>query len=401
MRRISLASALALVLAAPLFPIDYGFILSTQGEFVADAGERFSFTGGAAPWLYAALGEQLTLYVSGKASFSYGSDANEWSWPPLLELERTELILYPARSGRISLGRQWFGDGMIAQGYFDGLHAEFSLGRIRLNGGVFYTGFLYKTTAEILMSGGDHRNYNKPLDYGDGESYFASRRVFTTLAGEFPDLSPRTSLSLLFLAQFDLNDYWDSYALHSQYLEARFDLDALETLRFNIAAVGGMAESEAATRVNLAADLGTEWNPPGSLLDMLSAKFRWGSGAISEEIGPFRPINNIAQGSVFAPPLPGIMNARLNYTARPHRVVSLSAGSVFFWRTDLETFADEEMDADSKDRFLGGEAFGQLLWSPQSALRLSVDGGVFFPGGAFKKNTKNRWKFAINLILSL
>jgi hypothetical protein len=401
MRRIICAAALALVFAGPLFSIDYGLVLSATGEYVSDAEGRFSVVGSSAPWLYAALGEQLTLYLSGKAGFSYGSDTNEWSWPPVFELERTELIFYPARSGRISLGRQWFGDGMVAQGLFDGLSAGFSLGRIRLSSGAFYTGFLYKGTADIFMTGGDYGEYNKPLGYGEGGSYFASRRVLATLAGEFPDLSPRTSLTLMALAQFDLNNYPDSYALHSQYLEARFGFEALDTLRFDFAAVGGLMESEATMRANFAAALGTEWNLPGRLLDMLSAEFRWGSGAVSEEIGPFRPISSIAQGSVFAPALPGIMNARLGYTARPHGLVSLSAGSVLFWRTDLETFADGEMDMDSKDRFLGSEVFAQVLWSPQSALRFSVDSGMFFPGGAFEKNTKNRWKLAINLILSL
>jgi hypothetical protein len=399
MRRIFFAAALVLVFAGPLFSLDYGLVLSTTGEFVSDAEARFSFTGSAAPWLYAALGDNLTLYFSGKATFSYG-DAGD-GWPPLLELERTELILYPAWSGRIGLGRQWFGDGLVAQGLFDGLSAGFSLNRIRLNGGVYYTGFLHKKTAEILMTGGDSGDYYIPLDYNDGATYFASRRLFATLTGEFPDLSQRISLALMILAQFDLNDYPDSYALHSQYLEARFGFEAMDTLRFNIAALGGLTETEIALRANFAAALGTEWNVPGRLLDMLSAEFRWGSGAVSEAIGPFKPISNIAQGSVFAPALPGIMNARVSYTARPHGTVSLSALSVLFWRTDLETFVDSEMDGASRDRFLGGELGAQVLWSPQSALRLSADGGVFFPGGAFEENTKNRWKFAVNLILSL
>jgi hypothetical protein len=401
MRRTLFAAALALVFTGALFSADYGLVLSAMGEYFSDTEGEFSFSGSSTLWLFTALGEKATLYFSGKLSFSYEDGQDGWSWPPLFELGRTELSLYPAQSGRINLGRQWFGDGMIVQGLFDGLSAGFSLGRVRLNSGVFYTGFLHKRTAEILLSGGDYRAYYEPFEYGDPASYFASRRLLANLAWEFPDLSSRTSLGITALAQFDLNDYQDSYALHSQYLEAHFNVDIMDTLRFTITGIGGLTENEAPVRANFAAALGSEWNIPGGLLDMLSAVFRWGSGSINEEIGPFRPISNIAQGSVFAPTLPGTMNARFIYTARPHDVFSFTTGSTVFWRTDLETFVDGEMDGSSKDRFLGGELIGQVLWSPQSALRLNAEGGVFFPGGAFVENTKNRWKLNINLILSL
>jgi hypothetical protein len=239
-----------------------------------------------------------------------------------------------------------------------------------------------------------------PLDYGDPATYFASRRLFATVAGEFPDLSSRTSLTLAALAQFDLNDYQET--LRSQYLEARFGMEAVETLRVIITGTGGLTENESAgVKANFAAALGTEWDIPGGLPDLLSAEFRWGSGAVNDRIGPFAPLSGIAQGSVFAPTLPGIMNARVSYTTRLHSAVSLSAGSVFFGRTDLETFQDRELDGAAKDRFLGGELAGQLIWAPQSALRLSAGGGVFFPGGAFVETAAIRWKTSINLVLSL
>jgi hypothetical protein len=95
------------------------------------------------------------------------------------------------------------------------------------------------------------------------------------------------------------------------------------------------------------------------------------------------------------------MNARVSYTARPRRVFSFSAAGTVFWRTDLETFTDKELDGASKDRFLGWELYGQLIWAPQSALRFNAGGGAFFPGGAFAEGAETRWKINTGLIFSL
>jgi hypothetical protein len=399
------ALTLALGVGEAVFSADYGLVLATAGEYAQNTGGGdVSFTGSSAPWFSAALGTQATLYLSGKISFQYGNNEEAWTWPPPFELERTELTFYPVQAAYLTLGRQWFRDSgrMIAQGFFDGFHGSFGLGKVRLTGGAFYTGLLYKKTAEILMTAGDFEYYFRSLDYGDPASYCASRRLFATLAGEFPDLSSRTSLTLAALAQFDLNDYEGSSTLHSQYLEARVNIEALDSLRFAITGIGGLTENgDTGLEGNFAATAGAEWDMPGKLLDMLSAEARWGSGAVNDKIGPFKPINGIAQGSVFAPALPGIMNARVSYTARPRRSFSFSAVSVFFWRTDLETFRDAELDSASKDRFLGGELYGQIVWAPQSALRLSVGGGAFSPGAAFIETTKIRWKINAGLILSL
>jgi hypothetical protein len=291
---------------------------------------------------------------------------------------------------------------MIASGCFDGFYGNFGLGRARFSAGAFYTGLIYKKTAEILMTTGDLDHYNMPLDYGDPASYFASRRMFASVTGEFPDLTSRTSLGVSALAQFDLNGYEGVSDLHSQYLEARFGLDALDSLRFFVTGVGGLAEIQGTNpALNFAASLEADWEVPGALPDMFSAELRWGSGVVNDLIGSFRPISGIVQGSVFAPTLPGIMNARASYTARPHSAFSVSVMAAFFGRTDLETFADVELDGASKDRFLGWELYGQLIWAPQSALRFNVGGGGFFPGGAFVEDAGIRWKVNAGLILSL
>lgn len=393
-----------LILAAgtPALAADFGLVLNAAGEYGFDtAGESLGFTGSATPWFSSALGGKAGLYLSGKVTFRYENASKLWASPFPVELERTELNFRPVQAFYMNLGRQHYRDngGMILSGLFDGIYGSLGLGRARISLGGFYTGFLYKDTAEILMTAEDRDRRLRPLDYGDFTTYFASRRVLVPLDLEFPDLVSRLSLALTLLAQFDMND---APALHTQYLEARFGVDAADSLRFTLTGIGVLAENEGADlRANFAAALTADWDVPGALTDMLNAEFRWGSGAVNERFGPFIPVSGIAQGTVFTPALPGLMNARGSYTARFGRTFSLALEAVCFWRTDLETVKDGELNNASKDRFLGTELHGSLVWALQSALRLNAGGGIFFPGGAFVEDAGVRWKVNAGIIVSL
>jgi hypothetical protein len=394
--------ALLMLVCGTAAAADFGIALAPAGDYVSDAvGAGFSFSGSLTPWLSAAPGEVISLYLSAKATFAYEPRNNGLAWPPLFELERTELNLRPAQSVYLTFGRQHYRDagGMIASGLFDGIFGSIGFGPALLSLGALYTGFQYKETAEILMTAEDRDRYLKPLDYGDLHTYFASRRALIPLDLEFSDFSSRLSLAFTLLAQFDLND---APALHTQYMEGRFGIEPVDDLRITITGIGALAESEGATlRWHIAASLGADWDLPGALTDMLSAELRWGSGAASEAVVPFLPVSGIAQGTVFVPSLSGLMNLRAAYTARPHKTLSLSGEAVAFWRTDVETFKDTGLDGASKDRYLGTELAGSLVWAFQSALRANAGGGVFFPGGAFAANTPIRWKINAGIILAL
>jgi hypothetical protein len=379
---------------------DFGLVLNGAGDYGADAeGKGFGFTGSLTPWFSAAIGENAGLYLSGKVTFQYKQEA--WASPILAELERTELNFRPVQTVSVNLGRQHYRDsgGMILSGLFDGIYGALGLGWARVSLGAFYTGLLYKETAEILMTAEDRDKRLRPLDYGDFSTYSASRRVLIPLDLEFPDLTSRLSLALTLLPQFDVNG---ASALHTQYLEARLGIDAIDTLRLTLTGIGGLAEAEGAdTRLHLALAFAADWDMPGALADMLSAELRWGSGAGNGRIGPFLPVSGIAQGNVFSPTLSALMNIRAAYTARLSGVVSVSTALISFWRTDVETFQDAELDGVSTGRYLGTELDGSLVWAFQSALRLAAGGGVFFPGGAFVEDAGIRWKINAGIILSL
>jgi hypothetical protein len=402
MRRKLLCVFLVLVTGVFAAAADFGLVLNGTGEYVSDTGGKgFGFTGIMTPWFSAALAGNLDLYFSGSLKFEHEYKTSAWAKPVLFELERTELNVRPLQTLYLTLGRQRYRDtgGMIAEGLFDGVRGSVGLGWVRISLGAFYTGFLYKESAEILMTPEDRDRYLRPLNYGDADSYFASRRVLLPLDLELSDLASRLSLALTLLAQFDVNE---APSLHTQYLALRAGIEPLDSLRFGLTGVGALAENEGAkVQANFAAGFTADWDLPGLLPDMLSAGLRWGSGAVNDRIIPFAPVNGIAQGTVFAPALPGLMNLQAAYTARFHRSFSLSAEAAAFWRTDVETFTDLELDGRSTDRFLGTELYGSLVWTPQSAIRLRAGGGVFLPGGAFVEDAGPRWKINGGIILSL
>ncbi|MDR1277331.1 MAG: hypothetical protein LBK02_01115 [Treponema sp.] len=394
-----------LCLALPGRALDFGLVIQQTPEYtnLRGAGEgEPGYAGTYIPWVSADLGNAARLYLSAKLSTVY--EAGEWKYgkPPLLfEAGRSSISWRPLSPLFLELGRLRFQEpsGLIATGLFDGLRGTLVLGKARLNAGAFYTGFLYKETAKIVMSSGDRERYVLPLDYADPKSYAASRRIMISAGAEFPDLTPRTSLALNGLAQFDLNG-GDS-SLHSQYFTITYTVLPKESLALTGTAAAGLMENQAGdVPAHFAAAAGINWEPPGALRDMARGEFRWSSGKVDERIGTFTPVTSNAQGQVFTPALSALMIARITYTARLIRDLSASAEGTYFFRTDGETLSGNPPSA---SRALGGELYGSLVWAPVSDFAVTAGGGAFFPGlgDVFETEAPVRWKVQAAIILSL
>jgi hypothetical protein len=395
--------------------LDFGLTLNQELELSNERGDgegggsgAFFYTPLLGPWVQGFLGESLSFSISGKAGLEYanffGGDS-AWRDPPILpELDRSELTWLVSPALYFKLGRQTFQDpaGMAASGLFDGVSAGVSAGGSRFSGGLYYTGLLYKQRANIIMTGGDRREYGKPLSLaGD---YFASRRILAAFEWENPGLSPASSLAVGILGQFDVNGEDDR--LHSQYLSARYGLrlpggPALEgTAAFGIGETGG-GDGE----VFFSGALGGTWMPPGAPEDQLILRFLFSSPSISGALGSFIPINSLAWGNVFTPAIGGISFLRGAYTLRPHQTVSLAMECSYFIRTDTVSFQDNHAPDTLKGEgyFLGGEWYGSALWSPLPDLTLNFGGGAFFPGlgNAFTDEADIRWKLVLGIMLLL
>jgi hypothetical protein len=388
---------------AAAFAADFGLVLGAEGEYAGGLPpEGFSAAGTAIPWVSAVFNEKINLYVSAKLTVQYEEKQDPLE-RFLFEAERIELNVNPLSPVHITLGRQRFQDsaGMIAQGLFDGLDTAVNLDRGRLSLGAFYTGLLYKKTAKILLTGSDLERYQKPLDSPNLEGYFASRRILLSLAGEFPGLLPGLSLTGQGLAQFDVNGAED--ALHAQYLEARLTLNPLDPLYADLGAVGEFVQVPDDKWGSMAVFAGTDWEVPGLLNDLLSAKFFWTSGKTGGVLRAYTPVGGVSGGRIFTPGLGALMNAGLSYQARFLAGFSGEAGMAYYIRTDTETLGDGDLDGSSTSPFLGGELYGSLVWVPDPALRFTAGGGAFFPrwGGAFRGDAPVRWKVNFGVIISL
>jgi hypothetical protein len=393
-----------LLAAASAGALDFGLAISQEVKAVDEnsAGDAdFFYTPVASPWI-SAVGKNLSFYFSGSAGFAFEKDA--WRTPLVLpELTRTEFtwVVFPALS--FTLGRQHFADpsGLAASGLFDGLSAAFSAGKSRFSVGAWYTGLLYKDTADIVMTSRDLAESVKPFAL-DG-SYFASRRVLASLQWENPGLTPASSLAVGILGQADLNDDAEG-RFHSQYLSARWGLRF--SGGFSVEALAALGAGEQESRdlsLFFAAALGLGWTPPASVDNTLRLRALYSSPRVNDQVIAFAPINSLPQGQIFGPALGGVSVIKLAYTLRPLSVLSLGAEGSYFIRVDTVSFQDTRDPLKEEGYFLGAEAFGTVLWTPLPDIALSLGGGAFFPrlGNAFVQDTETRWKAIVKLILSL
>jgi hypothetical protein len=392
--------------------LDFGLALiqeaQASNEVSGSADVAFSYVPVASPWVSGPLGRYFSLYLSASVGFDLTADsdgASAWRDPPALpELGRAELTWAASPSLYLRLGRQRFQDpaGLIAAGLFDGLRAGFSAAGSRYTAGAWYTGLLYKNTADIVMTSRDQAAYQKPfaLDWDDG--YFASRRAMVSFEWDKPDLASRSSLTLGVLAQFDVNG--DDDQLHTQYLSARFGSRLAPSLELQIDGIFGAGEAPA-WAVFFAGGLGLAWMPTTALDQRLSFRALYSSPSQGDRLRSFTPVSSISQGQVFSPSLGGLSTFRGAYALRPLSALSLTAELAYFVRTDMVTFHDSRDPDKLKDDgyFLGGECYATAVWTPLPDLALTLGGGAFFPslGNAFTESAAIRWQAALALILSI
>jgi hypothetical protein len=391
---------------------DFGLALSQEAKASGQAGAAaLSYIPVLSPWVQGPLGGELSFYLSGRVGFEYAAEIAEsglrrsrWRDPVALpELDRTELTWLPSPGLYLRLGRHRYQDpsGFAASGLFDGLSAGFSAGGSRFLAGAWYTGLLYKDTADVVMTSRDRDEYEKPFSL-DG-TYFASRRLLAAFEWENPAPGPRSSFALAILAQFDLN--MDGDWFHSQYLSARYKFQVLDGLDLEGAGAVALGQAPERLAVFFAGALGLRWSVPGALDDTLSLRGLYSSPSHNQHLTAFVPVSSLPQGQVFSPSLGGLSIIRGGYTLRLLAVLSLTAECSYFIRTDTVSFQDNREPDNLKDEgyFLGGECYAALRWMPLPDLALSAGGGAFFPGlgNAFRSGTSIRWKAVLGIIVSL
>jgi hypothetical protein len=388
-----------------IFAVDWGGLISEQFEADGSGGEtELSSKTTLAPWFSIPLGDRGDVFFSAGISADWRRNERETTrYVP--ELFRLELSYRPVSPLTVKAGRISYEDPsrFTAKGYFDGISAAVDLGAVRLGGGFYYTGFLYKDTANIKKTPGDPVDYGAELDYGGfpgsfADTYFAPRRLLGAVQGEFPGfITPRGTLHAGILAQFDLSGAPDK--LYSQYLLLRYALNLPKGFDLGLAGAAELLEVARETELAFASSVEAGWTPPTALADRLFLAYRWASGT-GPSTAAYFPVIVEAQGRVLKPEFSGIMTLRGGYQARLLPSVSAELDIRYFLRTDSSAFSDADLSGDSY--FLGGEVFASVLWVPVSDLSFNLGGGAFFPqtGTAFRDGAPVRWLFSLKAIFS-
>jgi hypothetical protein len=382
-----------------LFAIDYGLVLDAavnygSAEGLANPGiEKLDFSGILRPWVDIPLNENMDLHIS--AGFSLKYEQEEMAAAP--ELYHTEFTWRPREAQYLGIGRLYYCDPLefIAEGFFDGAAWASPLGNGELSLGAYYTGLLYKKTANITVTDDELASYSSKLAYGDfADSYFAPKRILG-IAGYSMILGDDLRLNFALLGQFDLNGNEEYYS--SEYFVVR----AVYPLGDFILEAGGTAEiietSGESVLFGLVGVLGASWKLPGSLQDQLSlrgryASGRWGNSAMAE----FRPLTTETQGQVLRAKFSGLTIIEAEYIARLHKTFALDLSAAYFIQNDLGTY--QGYFASATDYLLGADVYAQFIWNPVSDLRCGLGGGAFLPGlGNTSSDSKPLWRINLSI----
>ena len=394
--------AAILILPASVRAFDFGLITSQYAGLYnqTDNENIFEYKGDVIPRFSGLIGDSGDFLIS--AGFSFRAK-NEFYFVP--ELLRTEINMRFGGSA-IRAGRVYYSDplGFIAGGLFDGIRFSHNSSAGILGAGMWYTGLLYKETANITMTDNDADIYEAEFDYGDfANTYFAPARLLMSFDWEHPSIAELLSLKAAITCQFDLSGA--DVALHTQYLTVKASLP-MKSLLFEI---GGSLETLQTVLADdnkftmaFAGDFGVFWTPPLDFHSRLSFTGHIAGGRVDDFIGAFVPVTTKVYGSVFQPRLSALSILTLNYTARLGPAIGAGLSATCFVRNDLGTQVSYPVSEDSQGYFLGTEIFARIIWSPFSDLQLNIGAGAFLPAlGDAGPEEQALWRAEITMVLAI
>jgi hypothetical protein len=384
---------------------DFGIILEQNLNIDARRpawdDTQYEYSGILMPRFSAFLGDNGEIVLS--AGINYGPDPVSFSrpWVFVPELLRTDIAMRFGMA-ELKLGRMQYTDplGIIAKGLFDGLRFSYDTKAGTLYAGGWYTGFLYKKRAVIEMTDDELQHKYAELDYNDfANTYFAPRRVLSSMGWVHPSLGGSLSMQVAILGQFDLTDA----ELHSQYLTARLAVPTRNFI-FDIGGCFELLEVSGEFEKALAAGLGLTLILPTRLEKHIALRGYFSSGVIGDNsIGAFLPLTTIPQGNLLQAKLSRLSVISLDFLARLSHTLSTNLCASHFVRSDLGTYTSYPVSGtDSDGYFLGTEFFGRLLWGVSSDLQINLGLGAFLPSlGNAAPKADMLWRAEFNVKFSL
>jgi len=395
-----------LLLLVPVFSLsalDFGLLLdqtfgmeNADGDNAAD-GLGYSIT--LIPWLSMPLGSSYNgrrLYLSIGLTEEYANENANF----IPELLRAELTFPVGADMEIKAGRMQYADplGFIACGLFDGAKFSLAVANIGTFGvGAWYTGLLYKKSAQITMTEKERVSYNTELDYDNfADTYFAPGRILFALDWDNPYLTQWLRLKAALIGQFDLSD---DEALHSGYLALKATIP-VKSLVFDLGGCFELMQDSDQNKVSLVGELAIAWMLPTPIRDRLTLTGQLSSGTLDDgALVAFVPVSTVNQGYILKANISGLSTICLDYTVRLHESLSLDVSSTYFFLNDPVTY--KGLPPGKNGPPLGNEFYGRLIWSPMSDLQFNFGGGVFLPSmGKADETADPLWRVELNAVIA-
>jgi len=386
---------------------DFGLLLTQDTAVYHDSyygNTDFVYKGNAVPRFSLLMGDNASFITSLGFGIEYGSDDNEFD--KVFEILRTEFsILFWGFV--LKVGRFTYSDPMkfVADGLFDGIQLNYNSSFGRFGLGTWYTGALYKKSANILMNSNDLAIFNAPMiKYHYSKNYFAPKRIFASMDWEHPSLFTSVQLKTALTGQFDMSNMDEKY--YSQY----FTLSTGVNLRNFLITAGGSIEfaevtegdAVSATNFGVAGELGFHFPLPSKYNSQIALKARYGSGA-GKVFDAYIPLTTTYYGEIFQVGIAGHTMIDLIYSVRFLETLGASLTASYFIRNDLLTPAFYILPGvDTEKKLLGMEFFTKLVWSPLSDMQFNLGLGAFLPPfGNYWSKAETIWKFDLTTVIAI
>jgi hypothetical protein len=401
---------------AQLEALDFGLVINQFAALDSQLGneskimDNFEYRAGILPRVSFLLGDKTELFLS--AGLTLGMEEKKAFYIP--ELLRNEIVFRLGNWG-ISAGRIHYADplGIVALGLFDGFRVSYNSKVGAFGLGAWYTGFLFKKNANIIMTSKELSLYETSIDYGNFyNTYFAPRHLIASIDWEHPSVGEFLQLKAAITGQVDFSGSGDKY--HSQYVTLKASMP-IKSFSFGLGGSLALSEYQPTTEADAeqvdenkfsiayALDMGIYWNLPTKINSRLSLTVHYTSGQTDGTISAFVPITNNTYGNIIGARLPGISIFALDYTVRLLNPLGLNLNASYFMRNDLGTYTAWPVNLeDNTGYFLGSEFFSRLVFSPISDLQFILGGGLFLPSlGNVSPKEKLKWRAELSAILAL